>query len=90
MQMNFHRKLPIPQEVKKDFPLTESMKQAKESDVRAAYRRDAQGREFIYAVNVGESSTDVTFTTAKGTSFDSYDCFIISSVLSIPQSKGVE
>ena len=49
------------------------MKQAKESDVRAAYRRDSEGREFIYAVNVGESCTDVTFTTSKGTSFDSYD-----------------
>ena len=23
MQMNFHRKLPIPQEVKKEYPLTE-------------------------------------------------------------------
>ena len=25
MQMNFHRKLPIPQEVKKEFSLTEKM-----------------------------------------------------------------
>lgn len=30
MQMNFHRKLPIPQEVKKEFPLTERMMQVKE------------------------------------------------------------
>lgn len=30
MQMNFHRKLPIPQEVKKEFPLTEYMMQVKE------------------------------------------------------------
>ena len=29
MPMNFHRKLPIPQEVKKEFPLTEQMKQVK-------------------------------------------------------------
>ncbi len=29
MQMTFHRKLPIPQEVKKEFPLTEHMKQVK-------------------------------------------------------------
>ena len=29
MQMNFHRKLPIPQEVKDEFPLTERMKQVK-------------------------------------------------------------
>ena len=31
MQMNFHRKLPIPQEVKKEFPLTERMEQVKAS-----------------------------------------------------------
>ena len=31
MQMTFHRKLPIPQEVKKEFPLTEHMKQVKEA-----------------------------------------------------------
>lgn len=30
MQMHFHRKLPIPQEVKKEFPLTERMMQVKE------------------------------------------------------------
>ena len=30
MQMNFHRKLPIPQEVKAEFPLTERMTQVKE------------------------------------------------------------
>lgn len=29
MQMNFHRKLPIPQEVKKEFPLTDRMAQIK-------------------------------------------------------------
>ena len=29
MQMTFHRKLPIPQEVKEEFPLTEHMKQVK-------------------------------------------------------------
>jgi hypothetical protein len=29
MQMNFHRKLPIPQEVKKEFPLTERMEKVK-------------------------------------------------------------
>ena len=31
MQMNFHRKLPIPQEVKKEYPLTERMMQVKEA-----------------------------------------------------------
>ena len=29
MQMNFHRKLPIPQEVKKELPLSEQMEQVK-------------------------------------------------------------
>jgi len=29
MQMNFHRKLPVPQEVKEEFPLTERMKEVK-------------------------------------------------------------
>lgn len=29
MQMNFHRKLPVPQEVKDEFPLTERMKEVK-------------------------------------------------------------
>ena len=31
MQMHFHRKLPIPKDVKSEFPLTEKMKQVKES-----------------------------------------------------------
>ena len=31
MQMNFHRKLPIPQEVKKEYPLTERMEKVKMS-----------------------------------------------------------
>ena len=31
MSMNFHRKLPIPQEVKKEYPLTERMQQVKAS-----------------------------------------------------------
>lgn len=30
MQMHFHRKLPIPMEVKKEFPLTERMIKVKE------------------------------------------------------------
>ena len=38
MRMNFQRKLPIPQEVKKEFPLTEKMTRVKEA-------RDAQIRE---------------------------------------------
>ena len=38
MQMNFHRKLPIPQEVKKEFPLTERMikvKNERDESIRA-------------------------------------------------------
>ena len=45
MSMNFHRKLPIPQEVKKDFPLTQKM-----AEIKA--KRDAQ----IKAVFEGESN----------------------------------
>lgn len=40
MSMNFHRKLPIPQEVKKEFPLTEQMKQvkaARDKSIRAVF-----------------------------------------------------
>ena len=40
MQMTFHRKLPIPQEVKKAFPVTEEMRQAKEKrddEIRAVF-----------------------------------------------------
>ncbi len=29
MQMNFHRKLPIPQDVKKEYPLTRRMTEVK-------------------------------------------------------------
>jgi len=51
-----------------------SMKQAKKSDVRAAYRRAPDGRDFIYAVNLGED-TRVTFNIRNKASFDSYDIF---------------
>ena len=44
MSMNFHRKLPIPQEVKKEYPLTERMVQVK-----------AERDESIKAVFEGES-----------------------------------
>ena len=40
MQMNFHRKLPIPKEVKKEFPLTERMEQVKakrDESIRAVF-----------------------------------------------------
>jgi len=41
-------------------------------NVRSAYRRAADGREFIYAVNMGEAA-DVDFKIKNGTSFESYD-----------------
>lgn len=37
MQMNFHRKLPIPQEVKKEFPLTARMEQVADKNFYSAY-----------------------------------------------------
>ena len=40
MQMNFHRKLPIPQDVKKDYPLTDRMtevKAARDEAIRAVF-----------------------------------------------------
>lgn len=51
-----------------------SVKQQKTDDVRCAYRKDEEGREFIYAVNLGDE-TDVTFNIKNGTSFESYDIF---------------
>ena len=48
MSMNFHRKLPIPQEVKKEFPLTERMIQVKEkrdAGIRAVF--DGSSDKFI-------------------------------------------
>ena len=41
-------------------------------NVRCAYRVDSDGREFIYAVNLGDDTT-VDFKLKNGTSFESYD-----------------
>ena len=57
MQMNFHRKLPIPQEVKKEFPLTERMKQVKDArdeSIRAVF--DGSLDKFILVI--GPCSAD--------------------------------
>ena len=57
MEMNFHRKLPIPQEVKKDFPLTERMKQVKserDESIRAVF--DGSSDKFILII--GPCSAD--------------------------------
>ena len=57
MQMNFHRKLPIPQEVKGEFPLTERMKKVKEErdkEIRGVF--DGTSDKFILII--GPCSAD--------------------------------
>ena len=57
MQMNFHRKLPIPQEVKKEFPLTEQMiriKEARDSQIRAVF----EGTSDKFLLIIGPCSAD--------------------------------
>ena len=57
MQMTFHRKLPIPQEVKKEFPLTEHMRQvkaARDEAINAVF--DGSSDKFILIV--GPCSAD--------------------------------
>ena len=57
MSMNFHRKLPIPQEVKKEFPLTERMIQVKEE--RDAEIRDVfDGSSDKFILIIGPCSAD--------------------------------
>lgn len=57
MQMNFHRKLPIPQEVKQEFSLTEKMKQIKaerDEKIRAVF----EGRSEQFLLIIGPCSAD--------------------------------
>ena len=57
MQMNFHRKLPIPQEVKKEYPLTKRMEQVKadrDESIRAVF--DGSSDKFILVI--GPCSAD--------------------------------
>ena len=57
MSMNFHRKLPIPQEVKKEFPLTERMIQVKEErdeQIKAVF----DGRSDKFILIIGPCSAD--------------------------------
>ncbi len=57
MQMNFHRKLPIPQEVKKDYPLNERMKSVKamrDDSIRKVF--DGASDKFILII--GPCSAD--------------------------------
>ena len=57
MRMNFHRKLPIPQEVKQEFPLTERMIQIKEERDRQI--RDVfEGRSDKFILVIGPCSAD--------------------------------
>ena len=57
MQMNFHRKLPIPQEVKKEYPLTARMVQVKaecDESIRAVF----DGRSDRFILVIGPCSAD--------------------------------
>lgn len=57
MQMNFHRKLPIPKEVKKEFPLTERMEQVKnkrDEEIRAVF----EGNSDKFILIIGPCSAD--------------------------------
>ena len=57
MQMHFHRKLPIPQEVKKEFSLTERMTQVKaerDEEIRAIF----EGKSDKFILIIGPCSAD--------------------------------
>ena len=57
MPMNFHRKLPIPQDVKKEFPLTSRMAQVKaerDESIRAVF----DGRSDKFILIIGPCSAD--------------------------------
>ena len=57
MSMNFHRKLPIPQEVKKEYPLTQHMAQVKaerDESIRAVF----DGRSDKFILVIGPCSAD--------------------------------
>ena len=57
MSMNFHRKLPIPQDVKKEYPLTERMeavKAARDAEIRSVF--DGSSDKFILVI--GPCSAD--------------------------------
>ena len=57
MQMNFIRKLPIPQEVKKEFPLSERMEQVKakrDASIRAVF----EGNSDKFILVIGPCSAD--------------------------------
>ena len=57
MQMNFHRKLPIPKDVKAEFPLTERMVQVKE-ERDEAIKAVFEGRSDKFLLIIGPCSAD--------------------------------
>jgi len=57
MQMHFHRKLPIPKEVKKEFPLTERMTKVKE-ERDEAIRAVFEGKSDKFILIIGPCSAD--------------------------------
>lgn len=57
MAMNFHRKLPIPQEVKKEYPLTDRMvkvKEERDQNIRAVF----EGKSDKFILIIGPCSAD--------------------------------
>lgn len=57
MQMKFHRKLPVPQEVKKEYPLTERMEQvraARDESIHAVF----EGKSDKFILVIGPCSAD--------------------------------
>ena len=57
MAMNFHRKLPIPQEVKKEYPLTDRMvkvKEERDQSIRAVF----EGKSDKFILIIGPCSAD--------------------------------
>ena len=57
MQMNFHRKLPIPKEVKEEFPVSERMaavKAARDAEIRAVF----EGESDKFILVIGPCSAD--------------------------------
>ena len=57
MSMNFHRKLPIPQEVKREFPLSEEMLAVKENRDRQI-REVFEGKSDKFLLIIGPCSAD--------------------------------
>ena len=57
MQMNFHRKLPVPKDVKAEFPLTESMAQVK-AEQDAAIKAVFEGNSDKFILIIGPCSAD--------------------------------